>query len=62
MSENPMSWVVEVYPPCDWGDSRSPAKVGWLSPAPVAPEKARQFAAALLEAADKADALNKEPT
>lgn len=55
------SQFVTVYKPYTmFSGEVEPATVGWASVLPVSPEEARKFAMELLEAADAADALNKE--
>jgi len=53
---NPMAHMVCLFEPSKNG--RRPAGVGWASAMNVSPAQARQFAAAILAAADQADKLN----
>lgn len=61
MTDNPMARYVSIYGPhtSPWDKQPEPATVNWSSIGSVTPEQARQFAAAILAAADKADELNK---
>ncbi len=59
---NPMAQYVDVHRNIPWpGQPRPMATVSWSAIGSRTPEQARQFAAALLAAADKAEAMNKEP-
>lgn len=59
---NPMARYVQVYAPDPgaWGGAGEPAKVNWSAIGSVPPWQARQFAAAIIDAADEADRMNAE--
>lgn len=54
--------IVHIYEPkLDIVDlTMKPAKIGWGSIQPVTPNEAREFASRVMEAADKADWLNRK--
>ena len=59
MTDNPMARYVSVYAPKPWpGESQKPAMVSWSSIGSVTPDQARQFAVAIIAAADDADRAN----
>lgn len=63
MSDNPMARYVEVYRNLPWpGQPMPQANVSWVAIGSRTPDQARQFAAAILAAADKADAMNATQT
>ena len=59
-AENPMARYVSVYAPQPFDDEdvRQPARVNWHGIGATDPAEARQFAAAILAAADEADRIN----
>ena len=55
-----MSKFVEVFQQTPWGGKKPlPAGVNWQAMGTVTPAKARQFAAAIIAAADQADEMNR---
>jgi len=59
-AQNPMTRLVTVFPPRPeaFGGSGKPAEINWSAIGSVTPADARLFAAALIDAADKAEAMN----
>lgn len=57
-----MKDIVRIYAPkLNIRDlTMKPAKIGWGSIQPVTPDEAREFASRIIEAADKADGLNRK--
>lgn len=57
---NPMARYVDVFAPDPdaFGGTGEPAKINWSAIGSVAPERARLFAQAVIDACNKADELN----